>query len=86
MRALILTEVGQPLPLVERPIPEPGPGEVPLRVSACGVCRTDLNIVDGEVPDPKLPLIPGHQIVGRVEALGVEPPEGQRRLWMAAIS
>jgi propanol-preferring alcohol dehydrogenase len=57
---------------VERPDPEPGPGEVRLRVAACGVCRTDLHIVDGELPAPSLPVIPGHQIVGIVEA--VAPP------------
>ena len=53
-------------PLVERELPEPkaGPGQVLLRVRACGVCRTDLHVVDGELPDPKLPLVPGHQVVG----------------------
>jgi propanol-preferring alcohol dehydrogenase len=58
--------------LVERTIDvaDPGPGEVRLRISACGVCRTDLHIVDGELAQPKLPLVPGHEIVGRVEALG----------------
>src|SRR5919197_3252518 len=59
-------------PLVERRLadPAPGPGEVRVRVAACGVCRTDLHVVDGELPDPKLPLVPGHQIVGRIDALG----------------
>jgi alcohol dehydrogenase, propanol-preferring len=59
-------------PLAERTIDvaDPGPGEVRLRISACGVCRTDLHIVDGELAQPKLPLVPGHEIVGRVEALG----------------
>ena len=56
--------------LEERPEPEPGPGEVRLGVRACGVCRTDLHIVDGELTDPKLPLVPGHQIVGEVLELG----------------
>jgi len=54
----------------ERPDPLPGPGQIRLRVEACGVCRTDLHVVDGELPNPKLPIVPGHEIVGRVEALG----------------
>ena len=60
--------------LVERSLapPEPAPGEVLIRVRACGVCRTDLHVVDGELPEPKLPLVPGHQIVGRVVAAGRE--------------
>jgi alcohol dehydrogenase, propanol-preferring len=59
-------------PLVERelPDPEPGEGEVLVRVEACGVCRTDLHVVDGELPEPKLPLVPGHQVVGEVVAAG----------------
>ena len=64
MRAMVLEAPGQPL--VERELPEPsaGPGQVLLRVRACGVCRTDLHVVDGELPDPKLPLVLGHQVVG----------------------
>jgi propanol-preferring alcohol dehydrogenase len=64
MRAMVLEAPGRPL--VERELPEPkaGPGQVLLRVRACGVCRTDLHVVDGELPDPKLPLAPGHQVVG----------------------
>jgi alcohol dehydrogenase, propanol-preferring len=64
MRAMVLEALGQPL--VERELPEPtaGPGQVLLRVRACGVCRTDLHVVDGELPDPKLPVVPGHQVVG----------------------
>jgi alcohol dehydrogenase, propanol-preferring len=54
----------------ERPPPEPGPGEVLARVEACAVCRTDLHLVDGELPDPKLPVVPGHQVAGVVEAVG----------------
>lgn len=54
----------------EMPRPEPGPGQVRVRVAACAVCRTDLHVLDGELPDPKLPLILGHEIVGRVEAVG----------------
>ncbi len=67
---MILERPGQPLVLRELPIPEPGPGQVLLRVRACGVCRTDLHIVDGELPNPKLPLILGHQIVGEVVQKG----------------
>ncbi|MFN3336364.1 MAG: zinc-dependent alcohol dehydrogenase family protein, partial [Thermomicrobium sp.] len=70
MRAMVLERPGQPLVLRELPIPEPGPGQVLLRVHACGVCRTDLHIVDGELPNPKLPLILGHQIVGEVVQKG----------------
>jgi len=70
MRAIYFTGVGQPLVELEAERPEPGPGCVRLAVHACGVCRTDLHIVDGELAEPKLPLVLGHQIVGRVEALG----------------
>jgi len=61
--------VGQPLHMVERPLPEPGPGEIRVAVRACGVCRTDLHVVDGELHGP-LPIVPGHEIVGTVDALG----------------
>jgi len=64
---MVLHVPGEPLRLEELPLPEPGPGQVRLRVSACGVCRTDLHVVDGELPNPKLPLVPGHQVVGRSE-------------------
>jgi propanol-preferring alcohol dehydrogenase len=70
MQAIVLTEPGQPLELRDLPVPIPGPDEVLIRVEACAVCRTDLHIVDGELPVPTLPLIPGHQIVGTVEQLG----------------
>ena len=71
MRAMILEKARTPLRLVERPEPPPpGPGQALIRVAACGVCRTDLHIIDGELPAPKLPLAPGHEIVGRVAALG----------------
>ena len=60
------------LRLAELPDPEPGPGELLIRVHVCGVCRTDLHVVDGELTEPKLPLVPGHQIVGEVEAAGAE--------------
>jgi propanol-preferring alcohol dehydrogenase len=75
MRAMRLHRPGEPLLLEEVPVPEPGDGYVLLRVLACAVCRTDLHVVDGELPDPKLPIIPGHEIVGAVEALG---PGAQR--------
>ncbi|MDW8051947.1 MAG: zinc-dependent alcohol dehydrogenase family protein [Armatimonadota bacterium] len=70
MRAMVLEQVGQPLQLREVPIPEPGEGQVLVRVRACGVCRTDLHVFDGELPHPKLPLILGHEVVGEVVALG----------------
>ena len=70
MRAMVLRRAGEKLVMEERPEPQPGPGEVRLRVEACGVCRTDLHVVDGELPNPKLPIVPGHEIVGRVEAVG----------------
>jgi propanol-preferring alcohol dehydrogenase len=70
MRAMFLEQSGRPLVMRECPTPEPGPGEIRLTVSACGVCRTDLHVVDGDLPNPKLPIIPGHEIVGRVEAVG----------------
>jgi propanol-preferring alcohol dehydrogenase len=70
MRAMLLTAQRAPLVLTELPLPEPGPGELRLRVAACGVCRTDLHVADGELPDPRLPLVLGHEIVGRVEAVG----------------
>jgi len=60
----------RPLRLVELPVPQPGPGEVLLRVRACGVCRTDLHILEGELPPHRSPVVPGHQIVGEVAALG----------------
>jgi alcohol dehydrogenase, propanol-preferring len=70
MRAMVLDKPGQPLVMRERPLPAPAAGEILVAVSACGVCRTDLHVVDGELPDPKLPIVPGHEIVGRVAALG----------------
>jgi propanol-preferring alcohol dehydrogenase len=70
MRAMQLDAPGQPLRLVQRPIPEPGPGEILVRVAACGVCRTDLHVVDGELPPLRSPVVPGHEIVGRVAGLG----------------
>jgi len=70
MRAMVLERPGEPLKLVERPDPLPADGEVRIRVTACGVCRTDLHLVDGELPNPKLPIVPGHEIVGRIDLVG----------------
>jgi propanol-preferring alcohol dehydrogenase len=70
MRAMVLEEIGAPLVLRECLDPTPGPGEIRIRVGACGVCRTDLHVVDGELPDVRTPIVPGHEIVGRAEALG----------------
>jgi alcohol dehydrogenase, propanol-preferring len=70
MQAMVLERIGAPLKFVERPDPQPARGEVRVRVAACGVCRTDLHVVDGELPNPKLPIIPGHEVVGRVDLVG----------------
>jgi propanol-preferring alcohol dehydrogenase len=70
MRAMVLDKAGTPLVLRDVPKPKSGRGQVVVRVNACAICRTDLHIVDGELPDPKLPLILGHQIVGRIEEIG----------------
>ena len=70
MYAMVLSARGAPLTLQERPDPIPGPGEVRVKVSACGVCRTDLHVADGELPDIPYPVIPGHEVVGRIDALG----------------
>jgi propanol-preferring alcohol dehydrogenase len=69
---MVLREQGQPLRLEEIPRPTPGPDEVLLQVLACGICRTDLHVVDGDLTEPVLPLVPGHQIVARVETVGAE--------------
>ena len=68
--AMALVAPRQPLVALHRPVPDPGPGEVLLEVGACGVCRTDLHIADGDLPLPRSPLVPGHEIVGRVVAAG----------------
>ncbi len=70
MRAMVLKRSPGELELAELPRPEPGPGQLLVRVQACGVCRTDLHVVDGELSEPRLPLVPGHEVVGRVAALG----------------
>ena len=75
MHAMVLFEPKRHLVEADLPIPQPGPKEVLIRVDACAVCRTDLHVVDGELPNPKLPLIPGHQIVGKISAVG---PDAKR--------
>jgi len=70
MQAMVLKALGGPLEWSELADRAPGPGEIRVRVAACGVCRTDLHVVDGELPSPKLPIIPGHEIVGRIDAIG----------------
>ncbi|MDI6652647.1 zinc-dependent alcohol dehydrogenase family protein [Gluconobacter japonicus] len=70
MFAMQLRQHHQPLEWVELPDPEPGPDEIRIRIGACGVCRTDLHVVDGELANPTLPIIPGHEIVGRIDKLG----------------
>src|SRR2546430_14218650 len=70
MRAMILRAARRDLDLADLTAPQPGPGQVLLQVRACAVCRTDLHVIDGELPDPKLPLILGHEIVGEVLAVG----------------
>jgi propanol-preferring alcohol dehydrogenase len=70
MRAMVLERPRTPLVLRQRPVPVAGSGELMIAVSACGVCRTDLHVVDGDLTHPKLPIVPGHEIVGRVAAIG----------------
>jgi propanol-preferring alcohol dehydrogenase len=81
MKAMVFRAVGQPLEFEERPDPIPCAGQIRVRVEACAVCRTDLHVVDGDLPNPTLPIIPGHEIVGIVEALGegvTTPTLGER--------
>ena len=70
MHAMVLKKLRAALEWTELADPEPGPGEIRVKVAACGVCRTDLHVVDGELPDPKLPMVPGHEIVGRIDRIG----------------
>jgi alcohol dehydrogenase, propanol-preferring len=70
MKAMVLTAAGRPLQLVDRVTPAPAPGQVLVSVSACAVCRTDLHVVDGDLTEPKLPIIPGHEIVGKIVSRG----------------
>lgn len=72
MRAMVFHRAGEPLVLEERPDPVPGPGEIRVRVEACAVCRTDLHVIDGELPDPKRPVVPGHEIIGTIDQAGDE--------------
>ena len=67
---MVLFEMNHVLKEAQVPDPEPAPGEILVRVEACAVCRTDLHVIDGDLPNPKLPLIPGHEIIGRVAAVG----------------
>jgi propanol-preferring alcohol dehydrogenase len=69
---MVLDRPGTPLRLAELPVPQPGAGQILVRVSACGVCRTDLHVVDGELTEPALPIVPGHEVVGRVVAAGAD--------------
>jgi alcohol dehydrogenase, propanol-preferring len=87
MRAMLLDAPGRPLRLADLPRPEPGPGQILVKVKACGVCRTDLHVVDGELAEPKLPIVPGHEIVGVVERAGrgvdwLEPGERVGIPWL----
>ena len=70
MHAMVLKKIGAAPEWTELADPQPGPGEIRVKVAACGVCRTDLHVVDGELPDPKVPIIPGHEIVGRIDSIG----------------
>jgi propanol-preferring alcohol dehydrogenase len=70
MHAMVLNRLKTPLEWTERPDPQPGAHEIRVRVLACGVCRTDLHVVDGELPNPRVPIVPGHEIVGRIDTLG----------------
>jgi len=70
MHAMVLSKIGAPLAWTELPDRPPGPGQIRVKVAACGVCRTDLHVVDGELPHPQVPIIPGHEIVGRIDAIG----------------
>src|SRR5579862_5899267 len=70
MRAMVMEAPRTPLVLRERSVPSPGAGEILIAVLACGVCRSDLHVIDGELEHSKLPLVPGHEIVGRVVGLG----------------
>ncbi len=84
MKAMALTEVGRPLVAVERDDPLPGAGEARLKILACGVCRTDLHVVEGELPDVRTPIIPGHEIVGEVESVARRWTFRSARGWASA--
>ena len=70
MNAMVLKKIRTALEWIELADPQPGRNEIRVKVAACGVCRTDLHVVDGELPEPKVPIIPGHEIVGRIDLLG----------------
>ena len=70
MRAMVLEQTRTPLIMRERPTPRPAQGEILVEIAACGVCRADLHVVDGELQHPNLPIVPGHEIVGRIAAIG----------------
>ena len=72
MNAMVLNRIQTPLEWTTLKDPQPGPGQIRVKVSACGVCRTDLHVVDGELPHPQVPIIPGHEIVGRIDLMGPE--------------
>ena len=76
MRAMVLSAQApvetSPLAWADPPVPEPGPGEILVRVTACAACRTDIHVVEGDLPPRRLPVIPGHQVVGRVHARGAD--------------
>ena len=74
MRAMVLHRVRTPLVAETRPDPDPGPGEIRVKVAACAVCRTDLHVVDGDLPPGPLPIVPGHEVIGRIEAVGEGGP------------
>lgn len=89
MQAMVLRQIGQPLVLETLPDPAPKPHEIRIRIGACGVCRTDLHVVDGELADVRPPIIPGHEIVGRVDQIGSlvsDVAAGQRMgaAWLAS--
>ena len=70
VQAMVLKKLGAALEWTDLADRQPGPGEIRVKVAACGVCRTDLHVVDGELADPHVPIIPGHEIVGRIDAIG----------------
>lgn len=72
MHAMVLNKIGAPLEWTNLPDRQPGPGEIRVKIGACGVCRTDLHVVDGELPNPQVPIIPGHEIVGRIDKIGTD--------------
>ena len=82
MQAMVLKKLRTALEWTELPDRQPGPGEIRVKVGACGVCRTDLHVVDGELPNPHIPIIPGHEIVGRINAIGA----GVEGLRIASVS